>query len=272
MKPGIVTNCWKALLDQGTAIGDLVRKGRDKGFPVIELRQGCLGTAETDSVLARPDQLAELAAECPGIDFDYAMAFPFLSAEANFQEPALSLGQQAALATAGQFAPHLRIVDVTTTGPAQENTPNLDALIELAGSCQQLGVKLSLEHSRQPWDLFYGAVSQVRQALQEDNYPAICFDPANFSLAGEQHMSASLLGSLRLSEISMVHIKQFRDGQFLESLEAGAVDWQQHRSLLEDRGYDGPLHLEITSSADIWQRLDESLRYWEDCSSERSGG
>jgi sugar phosphate isomerase/epimerase len=272
MKPGVVTNCWKALLDQGAAIGDLVRKARDMDFPVIELRQGCLGTAETDSMLARPDQLAELAEECPKVDFDYAMSFPFLSEEANFQDPALLLGQQAALATAGQFSSHLRIVDVTTTGPAQENSPNLDGLIQLANNCQQQGMRLSLEHSRQPWDLFYGTVSQVRQALQEDNYPTICFDPANFSLAGEQHLSASLLGSLDLSEISMVHIKQFRDGRFLESLEAGAVDWRQHRSLLEDRGYEGPLHLEISSSTDIWQRLDESLSYWEDCSRERPGG
>jgi sugar phosphate isomerase/epimerase len=64
----------------------------------------------------------------------------------------------------------------------------------------------------------------------------------------------------------MVHIKQFRDGRFLERLEAGAVDWRQHRALLQERGYEGPLHLEITASAEIWQCLEESLQYWDACS------
>ncbi len=265
MKPGIVTNCWRTLLEQGHAIGDLVRQGRDLGYPVIELRQGSLGTAETDSQLARPDQLALLANESPDIDFDYAMAFPFMSREADYQHETLSVGQEAALATAGRYGAHLRIVDVTTTGRSTELSPDTLSLIELAADCQQKRVRLSLEHSRQPWSLFYETVCQVREALGDPLFPAICFDPANFSLAGEQDLSAGLLESLKLSEISMVHIKQFRDGRFLESLEAGTVDWHQHRTLLQRRGYEGPLHLEITASEAIWECLEESLRYWEAC-------
>jgi sugar phosphate isomerase/epimerase len=267
MNPGLVTNCWQTLIEQGATIADLVKQARDRGYPVIELRQGCLGTAETTSLLARPDRLAQLARDCPEVDFDYAMSFPFLSLDADYQQEALVLGQEAALATAGRFVPHLRIVDVTTTGTLQEIAPNVDSLIDLAGTCRQKGIRLSLEHARQPWRLFYDTVCQVREALDESLHPAICFDPANFSLADEQELSAGLLGSLELSEISMVHIKQFRDGRFLERLEAGAVDWRQHRALLQERGYEGPLHLEITASEEIWQCLEESLQYWDACSS-----
>ena len=265
IQPGIVTNCWQTLLEQGHPIGDLVRHGRDLGCPVIELRQGSLGTAETDAQLARPDQLALLAEDAPDIDFDYAMAFPFMSREADYQHEALSLGQQAALATAGRHGAHLRIVDVTTTAHSPDLSPNALSLLGLATDCREKGIRLSLEHARQPWNLFYETVSQVRQALDSPLFPAICFDPANFSLVGEQDLSAGLLESLDLSEISMVHIKQFRDGRFLESLQPGAVDWHQHRTLLQQRGYEGPLHLEITASEAIWECLEESLRYWDAC-------
>jgi len=266
MKPGLVSNCWKTLLEQGSPIRDLVKQGRDQGYLVIELRQGCLGDAETAALLARPEQLSILAQECQGVIFDYAMTFPFLCPDADYRNESLGRGLEAALATGGQSGPHLRIVDVTTAGTAETVKPNLESLVSFSASCLEQGVQLSLEHSRQPWKLFYDTVCQLRRELGHADFPAICFDPANFSLVGEQELSLGLLESLRLKEISMVHLKQFQKGLFLETLDSGAVDWGQHRAVLEDRGYDGPLYLEIMPSESIWQRLKESLEFWERCS------
>lgn len=262
MKTGLVTNCWQKLLESGEPLPDLVSQAADRGYQAIELRQGSLGKCETAAGVAIAAELAQLSKPHDGIEFDYAMAFPFLSSTADYQSPALAQGLEAALATAGQTGAHMRLVDIETSGVTINDLPAVSPLVEFAGHCQDRGIRLSLEHSRQPWDMFWAMVSQARSQLGTQARPCICFDPANFCLVNEQSLPLELLARLSLEEISMVHLKQYSAGKFLDVLSDGEVDWTGHYRILQERSYNGPIHLEIMATTMIWQQLEASWSYW----------
>ena len=60
----------------------------------------------------------------------------------------------------------------------------------------------------------------------------------------------------------MVHLKQYSAGTFLDVLSDGEVDWTGHYRILQERSYDGPIHMEIMATTMIWQQLEASWSYW----------
>lgn len=258
------------LLANGASLEQLLGRAAECGYEAIELRQGSLAEGENDQGVATPAVLAKLASRHPQIEFDYAMAFPFMSERADYRCATLATGVEAALATGGQTGPHLRLVDIETSTESEASIVGVEQLSAFAIRCREQGVRLSLEHSRQPWAHFSSVLSAVRARLNSEHFPSLCLDPANFCILSEQHLSLELLRVLPLESVSMVHLKQWGSGSVLPELLKGDVCWQELHDRLRSRAYTGPLHMEIAPTAEVWERLEASWRYWGDLASSAS--
>ena len=78
MRPGIVSNCWQVQLDRRVPLEDLIGQARHAGYFTVELRQGSLGSFESNGGLPLCDRLAELPRRFPDVRFNPAMAVGFL--------------------------------------------------------------------------------------------------------------------------------------------------------------------------------------------------
>ena len=253
---GVVSNCWHCQLGEGISLEKLVAKALEHNYRAIELRQSYLGSFEDGGKhFPRVEALASLPRQFPEIRFNLALAFPFLNPkECDPTDPLFVTGVEAAQALSGRFFPHLRLVDLATTeemlvGGTQE------AVIKMADLARSLGRVhgvLSLEHSRQPWNLFSVLVTQARHLLLEEQELGVCYDPANLLLAPDRPNPNQVVRSMELEALSMVHIKQFRGVEFQVKVGPGEIDWQTQIAVLKSANFDGPALFEIRPDQAIW--------------------
>lgn len=261
---GIVSNCFAHQLQAGQTLEDLVHQVVSRGYSTVELRQTCMGECESQEYIVDPIALKRLCEPYPDVDFDYAMNYPFLSAgHEHLGDEYLEAGIRAAFSCKTNYRPHLRLVDLSTSNDALDDAIKATSrnLAELVKAITQRGVRLSLEHSRQRWELFSSVCDQLDTLNLTGDYE-LCFDPANFCTSDIGSKSLEVLAALDLNHVSMIHLKQFNEGTYLEVLENGHIDWKVCAELLREKQYAGPLLFEIIPSNQVWDRLDESLEYW----------
>lgn len=263
---GIVSNCWKTQLDAGIDLDVLVDESRRRGFRVIELRQGSLGKYEFGAMsLPRPDRLAELQSRFAGVQFNMAMSLPCLGGEMTRRTPLFVAGRAAANALARGGRPHLRLVDLETD-PSQR--PELTvgyvarALVELTESLIEAHGILSIENGKQPWPWFHSVLDEARQRLGENaTRLQCCFDPCNLLLTECSDDVPDIVASISPDEISMIHVKQRRDGQILPDISAGDLDWPVLLNVLHQQGHSAPLLFEVAPHVDVWQHLEDGISH-----------
>ena len=84
---GAITNSWRNQLDDAD-LGDLIAEAQARGARHVELRQTCLGAAESGEGNAwRPnlETLAEVVVRFPTLTFDLAVALPCITTEIDSQ-------------------------------------------------------------------------------------------------------------------------------------------------------------------------------------------
>ena len=267
MIPGIVSNCWQRQLERGIALEDLLGQALDRGYLAVELRQTCLGSFETrEGFVPRVSALGRLAGRFPEIRFDLALAFPFLGPGGAVENSLFKTGVDAARALAGRFPPHLRLVDLETTGEMLRGREPQAAreVARLAEPLADAGGWLSLEHARQPWTSFTRVMGEARRLLGTRSNPLrLCYDPVNLLFASDRPDPAEVVRSLDAASLSMVHLKQFQSGALQTSIEAGEIAWEAQISGLARHGYQGPALFEVRSDQRIWENLDRSRVYLE---------
>ena len=280
MIPGIVSNCWQRQLGRGTALEVLLSGALDRGYRAVELRQTCLGSfEEREGFVPKVPALGRLADRFPEIRFDLALAFPFLGPGGVVEDPLFQTGVEGARALSGRFRPHLRLVDLATTGEMlQGREPQVaHQVARLAEALAEAGGWLSLEHSRQPWNSFIRVMREARLLLgSRRDHLRLCYDPVNLLFAADRPDPGQVVRSLEVSDLSMVHLKQFREGELQTSIEDGEIDWKAQITRLNRREYDGPALFEVRSDDGIWGNLDRSRVYLESLGGRfrdaRSGG
>ncbi len=265
---GLVSNCWKTQLDAGVNLDSLITEAEQRGLSVIELRQTCLGTYEEGpSFLPNAVRLADLSQRFPSIQFNIALSFPCLSGNLSPDDPLFVAGINAAVALGGPHEPHLRLVDLQTQ-PDQCTAESVEraasCLSELTHSLMKVGGILSIEHARQPWTWFRSIMLAARARLGKNaDQLRLCFDPCNLLLTEPVQEVTGVVASVELSELSMIHLKQRRDGQIQPDFTDGDLDWPGLINLLATRGYNGPILFEIAPHADVWLHLNDAVsRYF----------
>lgn len=266
---GIVSNCWRVQLDEGSPIEALIERSLKIGLRHFELRQGSLGDCETCDRVPLPDRLAKVTDRFVEATFDLAVEMPVVTGAAPFDVDFAKRCVEAVVALASPKAnsnPHLRIVDLAgssaATGPSRANcVSELERLFKLLRQASASAV-LSLEHSRQPWpgfrDLFDAARSGVDLKL--------CFDPCNLWLCDDEPPVEAILDSISVETISMLHVKQ-RDvdsPSVLTGLDRGLVPWPDPLRQLERAGYAGPILLETAPCHDVFDQTETNCRRLEE--------
>ncbi len=255
---GIVSNCWQMQLAASVPLEELIaRATQDFGFRQIELRQGSLGTFENSDRTPNPAMLANLAARFPEVSFDLAVELPVFAEPVDCDDSRRRCYLEAASALSG----HLRIVDLT---PYSMVEPSGDWLTMTVANLESLANDLpeglvSIEHSLQPWSLFWPAFERAWSGHQETL--RLCFDPANLWLTGDGGRAAEISQSIPVESLSMVHLKQRSGNSTLPSFTKGDVDWQSLLRIFVDRDYAGPFLFEIAPSETVWKEFDDGLRY-----------
>jgi hypothetical protein len=242
----------------------LIDEGRQRGFGVVELRQTCLGRFEqgTDS-LPDAESLTVLPQRFPGARFNIAVQVPFLDPAMTSGHAVFVAGKWSAQAVAGEGPPHLRLVDLTTVGDADdwENLASIaKRLVALTRSMIEIDGFLSVEHSRQPWNFFHTIFHTAREQLGSNaDRLRLCYDPCNLLVPGDDIEPAKVTESLSAVELSMVHFKQRCDSGIATHVGNGDIDWKTQAELLHRMNYTGPALFEVTSSEALWENLEESI-------------
>ena len=262
---GIVSNCFRTQLTAGASLTDLIAEAVQHGYRVIELRQTCLGEFETgDEPLPLPDSLTVLSESFPGVRFNVAIAVPFLQAGFSADDDVFTAGRWAAHAVAGEYPPHLRLVDPSASTIADSPQTAGSRIARLTRAMIELDGVLSVEHSRQPWHEFRAAFDAARGDLARDgDRLRLCYDPCNLLIPGDGVDPSQITASLKPEELSMVHAKQ-RSGGPLHTVTSGDIDWEAQAAALKQIGYGGPILFEIEPHADIWNHLEASRQYLQD--------
>ncbi|MCH8074130.1 MAG: sugar phosphate isomerase/epimerase, partial [Proteobacteria bacterium] len=250
----------------GLSLSDLIADAVRRGYRAVELRQTCLGDLETgDDHLPLAEELSELPNIFPGMRFNLAISVPCLQPGFSACDRVFTAGKWAAQAVAGEYPPHLRLVDLQTTAAQLSATTPVDtgrAIAQLARALVELDGVLSLEHARQPWRDFRAAFDAARDHLARDaDRLRLCYDPCNLLLGGDGVDPAMVTASLSADELSMVHVKQREGDSGLAVVTDGDVDWAEQAVALTNIEYRGPILFEVEPHEDIWQNLDASCRY-----------
>ena len=259
---GIVSNCWNFYLQNGVKLRELVAHAADLQMRDIEFRQGSLGDLEPSHTKTHLDAFQDIAQAHYHCCFDYAMSFPFFGGRFDSSACDIQLGREIASAL-GNGDAHLRLVDITSDSDTAE--VNLDQTIRclavLADDLHNDGVRLSIEHSFQKWDLFFHAFMQSRERSNSRNL-WLCFDPANFSLANEAERIAEVVALLDKSLVSMLHVKQANAGVIETELCKGEVNWPEVVRQFHGDAYAGPMMFEFISSPEVERVTIESMQKW----------
>ena len=258
MIPGLVSNCWKVQLESGEPLEALIETAAERGYRAVELRQTCLGRFESrDGCVPDARALPELPESFPGIQFNLALAFPFLATGPTRDDSLFHAGLDAAAALAGRFAAHLRLVDLETSDDAMDAAGGesvADSLSALNDRAEQTGVLLSVEHAKQSWTRFRTVFERVRNEPDAAPTLRLCYDPANLLLQPDAVDPAQVTQALDADELSMVHFKQCTGGVFLDTVCDGDIDWRRQVEGLQGIGFDGPALFEIHSTHEIRQK------------------
>ncbi len=267
MPAGIVSNCFRSQLDAGESLAGLIGQAAAGGFSVIELRQGCLGDGESPGELVPdPDRLEALAEACPGVQWDLALGYPCFDPATTGEDAVFSSGRTAIgrLATGGP--PHLRLVDLTTDHSCVDPADAAATVGRLLERVRDVDGMLSIEHARENWEWFSEMFARARDAAGADGrWLKICFDPCNLLMAPGHPDPATVTAGLDPETVSMIHIKQRRNGQPWPAVADGEVDWagviEAMGAMGDGSGFEGPLLFEVAPSRDLWEFLEGSRVY-----------
>lgn len=269
MIDGLVSNCWAWQLAHGESLVGLIEQAQSRGFTYIELRQHSLGEFEIDG-LPQPLAFQELGARFPNMEFDLAIALPFLGSAAQLDaSPLFEASRSACIELSGTRRPHLRLVDLATTEDDSRSlspTQSACTIADMTESLFDVGGILSLEHSIQPWSFFRAAFDAARDELArrgiDRNALRICFDPCNLLLLKGEHLDAAeVTRSLSRDELSMIHFKQRIDGSLAPNVCDGQIDLRRVCSAIRERSLEVPRLFEIPGGAEIWDHVDLSCLY-----------
>ncbi len=264
---GLVSNCFKSQLEAGESLCDLIERAVGLGYRVMELRQGCLGEYESHGELV-PDslRLAELSSRCPGVEWDLALAYSCFDPTTTGLDAVFEAGCRSIQSLAAGQTPHLRLVDPTTDHTRCDPSESAATVVRLLERVVAVGGVLSIEHSRESWAWFAEVFARAGDLAQADRGSLkMCFDPCNLLSAGDRPDPASVTEGLDPDRVSMIHIKQRRDGRAWPAVAAGEIDWAGVIAAMGrmggGRGYAGPWLLEVAPSRDIWEFLEGSRVY-----------
>jgi sugar phosphate isomerase/epimerase len=258
---GIVSNCWKVQLDNGTDIDGLVEEAQRRGYKHVELRQGCLGEYESkEENVPNAAALAQLREKFPAMGFNIAIALPFMRGGLTPDNEMFAAGLEAAAALNPE-RPHLRIVD-----PFTEEVPPFESvsasLAELGWACVARKGLLSVENARQPWNALREVFALARERMREAaTQLKFCYDPCNLLNAPDKPNPQEVTQQMLSANLAMFHFKQSKDGQMLLTVTDGDVDWNAQIAALQRKGYRGPALFEIPPHKDVWKNLQESRDY-----------
>jgi hypothetical protein len=251
-------------LEIGISLDILIAEAVRRKLTVIELRQGSLGEFESGpESVPNADKLVGLARRFPEVQFNMAIAGPYLSGSVSSSEKLFAAGRAAARALSNGRPPHLRLVDLQTQ-PEQCLEASIESaatgLVELTEALIAVEGILSLEHSRQPWWWLNAVMQTARRRLGEHGSRLrLCFDPCNLLLTEQDSAVAGIVESVEPTDVSMIHVKQRRDGQVQPTFGDGDLDWPELLATLRRRGHYGPVLFEIAPHAEVWANLDDGI-------------
>ncbi len=260
---GIVSNCWKVQLDNGTDVDHLIEEAQKRGYKHVELRQMCLGKYESgEGNVPNAAALAQLREKFPDMGFNVAIALPFMGGGLTPENEAFAAGLKAAVALNPE-KPNMRLVDLTTT--EVDNLEQVAASVaELGWACVARKGTLSLENARQPWsalrEVFALARTRMRDAATSLRF---CYDPCNLLNAPDKPDPQEVTQQMFAANIGVFHFKQSKRGRMLLTVADGDVDWHAQIAALQRKGYHGPALFEIPPHKDIWRNLQKSRAYVE---------
>ena len=266
---GAISNSWRIQLDADAALGDLVGAAQERGAHHIELRQTCLGAAESgDGDAWRPNlpALAELVVRFPRLSFDLAVALPCLTSDID-PDGGLFRSQLEAARLVGRNAPQLRTVDPSASATPWETAADIagpaSRIVPLVREAARQGVIFSMENSGQPLRSMALLVAAARAQLtaSEGQYLGLCPDPANQLRRHPDSHPLDELANLPSDYIKIVHFKQARDGAAMARVDDGDLDCRAMFRILQSKGYAGPAVMEIPPAADVFDNLAASFAY-----------
>ena len=266
---GAITNSWRNRLDAAANLGDLIAAARERGARHIELRQTCLGHAESGAGDAwRPHlkELANIVVRFPDLTFNLAVALPCITTDID-PHGGLYQSQLEAARLVGRGAPHLRTVD-----PAADSTPwetpaavaaPAARIVPLVREAARQGVIFSLENSGQPLRAMALLVRAARAQLTAaaGDCLGLCPDPANQLRRHPDSQPLDELANLPADYIKIVHFKQARNGLPIASVAAGDLDCRAMRRILQGKAYAGPAIMEIPPDDRVFDHLAASFAY-----------
>jgi sugar phosphate isomerase/epimerase len=265
---GIVSNCWRAQLEEGVPLDELLAEADALGYRRVELRQGCLGTYETPGDGGPcPDAVAlrALPVRFPRLRFNLALALPYLGGSVTPETPLYQAGLRGAVAVGRPGIAHLRLVDPETAPEALTSACESEIaarLTALATACAAQGAILSVENARQPWAAFRRIFDRARGQLGTDaGALGLCYDPCNLLGAADRPDPQGVTARLCADDVALFHFKQSDAGALLPVVGPGEVDWPGQLAALRAIGYTGPQLFEIPPGPEIWERLEQSRRY-----------
>ncbi len=267
MSLGVVSNCFKSQLEAGQPLSDLIGQATDLGYSVIELRQGCIGDCESSGELVPdPDRLGELARACPGVQWDLALAYPCFDPSTVGDDTVFVSACESIVRLAAGDTPHLRLVDLSTDHTSVDSAEAAPVVRRLLERVCEVGGVLSIEHARESWQWFSDVMARARESAGVQGQSLkVCFDPCNLLNAPGRPDPVEVTAGLDPDSVSMIHIKQRRDGQPWPAVAEGEVDWAEVISAMGrmggGQGFDGPLLFEVAASRDIWGFLEGSRVY-----------
>jgi len=290
---GIITNCWRKVLDDGESFESLATAFCCEGFREIEIRDGeylrrssiarvidgiektafhygperwrgiceCIHRSAgwrplaEDADRALLEAAAGLVEQTRGAVYSYAMAFPWLSPS---QDPAADERRIAsALALACMLnprSPRLRLVSLEAAS-APDSKAAVSNLLRYLAEARKLGVLLTVENALHP--------APVIHALAVSGGVPLTYDEANNYRPDGAELSSSAVfrRNLRVEHLASVHLKQ-KNGKGVPSrLTDGYVDIRELLAWLAGIGYTGDLLLEFAPADDPLTGATESRAY-----------
>ncbi len=265
---GTNTRSWAEHL-YTTEMPRMVERARRRGVDHIELCQGYMGQFEEgagDDWRPSVDKLARLVRTFPLLSFNLAIEFPYISGEPDAASPLFQSSLEAAR-TLGAATPRLRLVDTSEFDKPWEKVEDIAAIASgvarLAREANGLDVRLCMENSGQPLRAMSLLVEGARAALapEEAGNLGLCVDPVSSIRSGASSDPDTEMKTLPLDYLSMVHIRQTRDGQPHPSLAEGDIDWSSLVKVLKSKGYSGLAIVEVPPVAESFELLKDSVDY-----------